>query len=387
MLFRSLTKKLSRVTLGMMSGTSADGIDIAACDVNTSERTLRNLASATIDYPDALRNEILTLSMAASVELRELMLLSLKLGHFYADSVIEFIESNGLTKEKIDLIGSHGQTVAHLSEVQEVGGTQSYATLQLGDADVIAKRTGLLTVSDFRSGDIAVAGAGAPLTPIYHALRFSELGHCRAVVNIGGIANATLLQKDGSVQGSDCGPGNCLLDHLIRTQTGKPFDRDGQTAAQGTPSPELVDQLLHLSLFTRPIPRSYDRGEIIALLSDPAVEQQLRDLSLEDAMATLSLLTATTIRNTITALAGTEWPDSILLCGGGALNKHLGETLAELVKPVSVVSTARFGSDPQFVEAEAFAYLANLALDSEPGNLTAVTGAARPAVLGKISQP
>jgi anhydro-N-acetylmuramic acid kinase len=370
-----------------MSGTSADGVDIAACEVNTSEHALKTHAAATFSYPPDLRRDLLRLSAAGSVELGELTILSLGLGRFYSDMIRQFINASQLQLSAIDLIGSHGQTIAHFGEPRHSGAYSGYATLQIGEAEIIAKETGIVTVSDFRSGDIAVGGAGAPLAPIYHALRFVEAGECRAIVNIGGIANVTLLRRGGEVSGSDCGPGNCLLDDFMQKHTDREFDRGGKIASKGEVQGKLLEHFLASPLFSRRLPRSHDRAEWLRLLSEANIVAELNELKLEDAMATLSMLTAISIRNTIAALAGNDQPLLVLACGGGALNEHLMKQLADLLAPARLESTAAYGSDPEFVEAEAFAYFANMTLDAQPANLPNITGAKRPALLGKISQP
>jgi anhydro-N-acetylmuramic acid kinase len=384
---QDLVTKSSRLTLGLMSGTSADGVDIAACEVSVRERILRNLAAETYPYPTQLRHDVLRLASSQSVEIKEMMTLSQQLGYFYSEVIDQFLESLQLQSHRPELIGSHGQTIAHLGERQKLGDFSSYATLQLGEAEIIAKRSGIVTVSDFRSGDIAVRGAGAPLTPIYHALRFAEPGKNCAVVNIGGIANVTLLKSDGNVIGSDSGPGNCLIDVYISRHSGQPFDRNGDTARRGNAHLELANKLAGNPLFSRRIPRSYDRAEVIRLIEAGESKSVLDELPLEDAIATLSHLTSITIRQTIAALSEDTLPESILVCGGGAFNSYLMDLLRQEFDLIPVSSTSEYGSDPDFVEAEAFAYLANLTLDSIAGNLPQVTGASRPAILGKISQP
>jgi anhydro-N-acetylmuramic acid kinase len=371
----------------MMSGTSADGVDIAACEVNCGDRSLRNVGASTYPYPEELRSNVLRLAGSERVEKRELMGLSLQLGSFYANMIGRFLAERAIDPNGIDLIGLHGQTIGHLADRQQFGEYAGYATLQVGEAELVAKHTGIVTVSDFRSADIAVGGAAAPLAPIYHALRFSRDGVCRAVVNIGGIANVTVLLPDGSVKASDSGPGNCLLDEYIRRQTGAAFDRDGKIAGHGSVQTKLAAGLLANPLLSRRIPRSYDRGEMVRLLDDTAYRKELERFSLEDAMATLSHMTVATLNDTTEGLRGGCELNSVLVCGGGALNRHLTTELSTIFKPAVVASTVEFGSDPEFVEAEAFAYLANLTLDSLPGNLPQVTGAEHAVVLGKISQP
>ncbi len=380
-------QKESRLTLGLMSGTSADGLDIAYCEVNVRNHFLKNLASATIPYPANLREKILGIARTRKTDLAELLGLSSYLGHFYADAIELFCRDHEITKRGVDLVGSHGQTVAHLSRPLQFLDRSVTGTLQIGEAEVIAKRLGILTVSDFRSGDIAVGGSGAPLTPIYHRAVFSREGKTNVVVNIGGIANITILKEGGVCLATDTGPGNCLLDTIVRDRTDHHFDDSGKLASSGEIDEALLSKLLQSEVLQRRLPVSHDRGEILRLLDDDDIAISMNKLSTESILATLSELTAITIKHATDQVLGSATPDSVIVCGGGAHNSFLMRRLQHHFSRSRVLSAAEFGVDVDFVEAEAFAYLANLTLSSLSGNLPQVTGASRAAILGKISLP
>jgi len=386
-LIRVITNKMPRRTIGLMSGTSADGLDIAYCEVNLLDRSLRNLAAATAPYPVELREKVLELSSATVVAPEELSAASHALGRFYAEAVVEFCRAHQLAREQIDLIGSHGQTVRHLSQSRSVAGYETRATLQIGEAEYLAKTMGVVAVSDFRSADLAVGGNGAPLAPIYHALRFSERRLTKAVVNIGGIANVTLLKRSGEVLATDTGPGNCLIDSFMRAAFGRDCDADGAMAAGGEVQDELLAKMLQSEFLMRALPMSLDRRGMAEIIEAEPVRALMNQLKPEDTAATLTEFTAVTIQRQTQLLSRDESPSLVLVCGGGAHNVTLRKRLQEHFTPARVSVTTEFGSNVDFVEAETFAYLANLAIEGEEGNLPQVTGAARRAVLGKISLP
>jgi anhydro-N-acetylmuramic acid kinase len=384
---RSIINKTSRKTIGVMSGTSADGVDLTLCEVDVASRRLVNVASETTPYPDALRDKILAISVTGSINLAELMGLSTYLGHYYADCIEEFCALHALALSEIDLIGSHGQTIGHLSEPIPVLDRQCRGTLQIGDGDVIAKRLGVVTVSDFRAGDIAVGGSGAPLVPLYHQLRFAKDGALRVVVNIGGIGNITALSGMTECCATDTGPGNCLVDTYMRKTYRKQFDGGGMVAQSGSIDQELLGQLGGDTIFNRTLPTTYDRKEVVDLLERYEVLSVSGERAEADVVATLSELTVRRIYDAALQLMQGKKPETVLVCGGGGHNKFFTARLQRHFGGAPVISTGDFGSDPDFVEAEAFAYLANLAVEDQTGNLPGVTGAQRGAILGKISQP
>ncbi len=380
--------KSQRMTLGLMSGTSADGLDIAYCAADARDPFLRNLASETIPYPDSLREKILDIARDGNVALKELIALSTYLGHFYADAIEQFCVRHRIPIGNIELIGTHGQTVAHLAKPVSFLDRAVTGTLQIGEAEIIAKRIGVVTVSDFRSGDTALGGSGAPLAPIYHRAMLGRLCKDGVIVNIGGIANITVLKENEECLASDTGPGNCLIDTVIWERSGLRFDEGGMLAQKGKVDDGLVREFLDAELLQRTPPVSHDRGEIVQLLKNQSIAKRLSGLSTESALATLVELSAITIRRTFEQLRGGTIPEVILVCGGGAHNKFLMRRLRDQFAKAKVIQpTSSFGLEVDFVEAEAFAYLANLTLEFMSGNLPQVTGASRAAILGKISLP
>ncbi len=386
-LIKLITNKMPRRTIGLMSGTSGDGLDIAYCEVSLLDRCLRNLAAATVSYPEVLRRQVLAVAAGERVDLMELTLLHHRLGQFAADAVAQFCFEQKIEAPAVDLIGSHGQTLRHVPHPVEVAGSTVRGTLQLGEAEYLAKRLGVVTVSDFRAADLAVGGSGAPLAPIYHALRFSEKRLTKVVVNIGGIANVTLLKRNGEVSATDTGPGNCLIDQTSQQRAGSPCDRDGATAERGSINEDLLAKLDSAGTIERQLPTSFDRREMLMILEREEIREQLDKLSTEDVLATLTEFTAKSISRQTMRLCTDEFPSLVLVCGGGAHNQTLMARLQEHFGLARVCPTSEFGSNVDYLEAEAFAYLANLTIECEAGNLPQVTGATRPAVLGKISLP
>jgi anhydro-N-acetylmuramic acid kinase len=370
-----------------MSGTSGDGLDVAFCDVEIRQRRIQNILSQTFPYSDILRSKLLDVAFVGSVNLQELMALSYYLGHFYAESVEKFCRVNGIPLTSIDLIGSHGQTVAHLSQPRLILGSRHRGTLQIGEAEVIAKQLGILTVSDFRAADIALGGSGAPLVPIYHQSRFAEASRLLVVVNIGGVANITLLDGTDRIAATDTGPGNCLIDGCMQALYGQDFDAGGKIALSGSVDLEILERLRRDEVLTRPLPTSFDRKELFELANRHHLLANRDSVNKEGVITTISELTVITIAETISGMYKGATPDRLLVCGGGVFNEYILSRLRQRFGDHRVVSTADFGSDPEYVEAEAFAYLANLTLEGDIANIPVVTGASRPSVLGKISQP
>ena len=381
-----LIAKPVRTTLGLMSGTSMDGLDIACCEVDIAAGTLRTTCAATTLYPAPFKDELSEVVQSGRADLRQLVALSTAWGQYAASAIEGFLADNNVTPGDIDLIGSHGQTVIHLPPSKETTGTMPSGTLQLGEAEVIAKRLGVTTVSDFRTADIAVGGGGAPLAPIYHQQRFADPTEDRLVVNIGGIANVTILLRDGSCRATDTGPGNCLIDYLMQTQLGKPFDEDGAFAEQGSVDRRLLEKLKSDDLFKRDLPFSLDRTAVLGLIDRYNLIDEITPESVATIIATVTELTAWAIHHQSRRLIP-ETPARVLVGGGGRFNNSLMKHLRNYFSGSIVSGTETLGSDPRFVEAECFAWLANLTLAGQAGNLPQVTGAQRPVVLGKISLP
>jgi anhydro-N-acetylmuramic acid kinase len=373
--------------IGLMSGTSVDAVDgvLAEFDSDSPSAAFTTLAFASRAMPDALRRALLELQQPGPDELARASLASIALTDLYAEVSLELItmlQANQTVSEaggqaQIAAIGAHGQTVRHRPEL-------GY-TIQLIDGARLAESTGCHSVVDFRSGDVAAGGQGAPLVPAFHALAFSAADKRRAVVNIGGIANISLLPiGGGTVTGFDTGPGNLLMDAWCERHLGTPFDRDGDWAAGGKVNPALLDAMLAQPYFGLPPPKSTGRDlftpewldRLIAMSrSNGAIDPTPRDVQ-----TTLAELTALTIERACRDFGA----DEIRICGGGALNAYLMHRIAQIAAPIEVSSTAAIGIDPLAVEALAFAWLARQRILNRPGNLPAVTGARGPRILGAI---
>lgn len=363
----------STLYIGLMSGTSLDGIDVALVDFKDGARLL---ARGHRPLPADLTSALLALSQSnAPVSLELIGQLETALGKAFAEAVNALCAAHGIAPGQIRAIGSHGQTVRH-----DPNGALPY-TLQLGDANLIAELTGITTVADFRRRDVAAGGQGAPLVPAFHKAVFAQPGEDRAVLNIGGIANVTLLSHDGTVGGFDTGPGNGLMDAWCRRHWDIAFDDGGRRAATGAIDAELLERLLLDPWLQLPPPKSTGRD----YFQLDWLDYQLQGLhsSPESVLHTLNAFTARSIADAL-SMAGFA-PQSVLVCGGGMHNALLMRHLQELLS-CPVRSTAALGIDPDYVEAMAFAWLAKQCLDGQPGNVTDVTGAAGPRILGAIYQ-
>ena len=353
--------------IGLMSGTSLDGIDGVL--VQLDESRLQTRAHVHHPFADALRAELLALNQPGANELHRAALAAQGVAEAYAGVV----QGLGAAPGEVRAIGAHGQTVRH--RPGEFNGT-GY-TIQLLDGALLAERTGIDVVCDLRSRDIAAGGQGAPLVPAFHAQRFAMPGRDVAVLNLGGIANLTLLPAQGPVLGFDCGPGNALLDHWIHRHRGLPFDNGGRWAASGRVDATWLTTLLAEPFFALAPPKSTGRD-----LFHPGWLNVPHGLPEADAMATLAELT---VRGAVDALARhAPATTRLLVCGGGARNGHLMARLAALLPGCAVDSTAAAGIPPDQVEALAFAWLAWAHVERRAGNLVQVTGARGPRVLGAL---
>ncbi|MEO1766931.1 anhydro-N-acetylmuramic acid kinase [Thiobacter aerophilum] len=359
------------LVIGLMSGTSLDGVDAVLGDF--SHTIPKTLGHVQLGFDPELREELLALNEPGPNELERAALAANRLAEHYTQAVKELLAQTGLRPDQIAAIGAHGQTVRHRPEL-------GY-TLQLNNPALLAERTGIRVVADFRSRDLAAGGQGAPLVPAFHAAVFSHAEKHRVIVNIGGIANLTDLPPGGNVTGFDCGPGNLLMDAWCQRHTGQPYDVGGSWAASGTPLPQLLAGLLDDPFFRAPPPKSTGRDHFnLAWL-----EAQLSAaFAPQDVQATLLRLTAQAIHDAVQRhMAGAE---EIWLCGGGARNTALVNTLrhAFAASATPVALTDALGVAAEWVEALAFAWLAWRTLHGAPGNLPAVTGATHPCVLGAI---
>lgn len=359
---------------GLVSGTSMDGVEALLLEIDADRFAVRGALH--LDYPPDLTARLKqAVAAPATCGLDELGQLDAAVGEVFADAAQALLGHCRVEAAAVRVIGSHGQTVLHRPR-----GALRY-TLQIGDPNRIAERTGIDVVADFRRRDLAAGGEAAPLVPAFHAAAFAARGEDRAVVNIGGISNITTLTADGAVGGFDTGPGNCLMDLWAEEHTGTPFDRDGAMAAQGKVHAPLLAQLMAEPYLALPAPKSTGRELFHRAWLAPALDQHAA--SIADVMATLSEYTARTIAEALRAVPEFA-PRELLVCGGGARNAELMRRLGACLPGVQVHSTAARGIAPEHVEAALFAWLADRYLAGLPGNITAVTGARGPRVLGAL---
>lgn len=360
--------------LGLMSGTSVDGVDAALVELD--EIRPRLVMAQTYPYPPALRDALLAVGQGEALPLAALGELDTQVGETFAACAAAVMAEAHVTAREVRAIGSHGQTVAHAPHPPHP------YTLQIGDPNIIAERTRITTVADFRRRDVAAGGQGAPLAPAFHAALFGGGNEPRVVVNIGGIANVTLLPADQDVVGFDTGPGNCLMDAWATQRLGRAYDAGGEWARSGHVHTGLLDTLLADDYFRRSPPKSTGRDFFQGRWLAERLKRFTSRIEAPDVQATLAELTARTISEAISAAL--PQAKRVLVCGGGAYNHHLMERLQAHLACATVTSTAAYGLAPEWVEAVAFAWLAKQTLEGRPGNLPRVTGARRPLVLGAI---
>lgn len=352
-----------------MSGTSLDGIDAVLVDLSHSAP--RQLGSVYIPFSADLKQVLLTLHQPSLNELHQSQIVGNQLAELYAATVSSLLSQTGITHQEICAIGCHGQTIRHCPE-------HGY-TVQIGNAAMLAELTGITVVNDFRSRDIAAGGQGAPLVPAFHDKIFRSADIHRVIVNIGGISNLTSIPPNGPTSGFDCGPGNLLMDAWCMAHKMRPYDDNGTWAATGTPLPALLSRMLSEPFFTRPPPKSSGRD----LFNMTWLKEKLHgDERPEDVQATLLELTCQTIAQPIKQYCAEA--SEVYLCGGGARNLALHNRLSVLLSNCLLQSTSALGVDADFLEAVAFAWLAQQTMQGKPANLPQVTGAAHPRILGSI---
>ena len=363
---------MTNLFIGIMSGTSLDGVDATLCRFDEG---CELIATHFLPYPAELKLALLALHMPTKNELEAAILLGNQLAKLYAAAVTALLASAKIDADKVTAIGCHGQTIRHRPNFEP----ELSFTLQIGNNALLAELTNITVVGDFRSRDIAAGGQGAPLVPAFHQAIFGSKEKNRAIVNIGGIANITYLAKNGTVLGFDSGPGNMLLDSWVKLRLGKDYDANGDWAATGVVLNSLLSGMLAEPYFMLPPPKSTGRD----LFNDHWLKQHLLypHLRSEDVACTLVALTAHSIHD---ALKKCDNVDEVYVCGGGAHNNCLIDSLQALLGNVPVHTTKALGIDVDWVEAVAFAWLAKQTIDNKPSNLPAVTGAKGLRVLGAI---
>ncbi|OFZ67081.1 MAG: anhydro-N-acetylmuramic acid kinase [Betaproteobacteria bacterium RBG_16_56_24] len=352
-----------------MSGTSLDGVDAVLVDLSQPKPI--QLGTHYLSFDGALKNDLLALHLPGHNELHRSQIIGNRLARLYAAAVTTLLAQAKSSIKEVKAIGCHGQTIRHCPE-------HGYS-LQIGNAALLTELTGITVVSDFRSRDIAAGGQGAPLVPAFHnhVLRHPDIH--RVIVNIGGISNLTDLAPNGDTAGFDCGPGNMLMDAWCMQHTGKPYDGNGAWAASGKALPALLEAMLNEPFFALPPPRSTGRDLFNMVWLQGKLKGNERT---EDVQATLLELTCSTIVQSVRQYCGGA--KEIYLCGGGARNQTLFSRLAALLPDSSVQTTNALGVDSDYLEAIAFAWLAQQTLHGKAANLPPVTGARHPCILGAI---
>ena len=378
--------------IGLMSGTSADGVDAALVEIGSEDDrpVIRLVAHETVPYPTGLRARILALASGGTTE--DVCHLNAYLGELFAGAAEHVARRAGVSLTDVDLIGSHGQTIHHLPAPRKEGAHLLRSTLQIGEPAVIAERTGITTIADFRPRDLAAGGEGAPLTPMVHHLLFAHRDRGRVVLNLGGIANVTVLPAGGdpsTVAGFDTGPGNVLLDEFVGTAglSTKGYDEDGRLAAAGRVQPVLLEELLAHPFVRRRPPKSTGRETFgPAFVREYRAGLETAGVTALDGLATLAAFTVeAVVRNLCEFVFPTVEVRDLLVAGGGSQNAFVMRRLAAALPGCTVMPSDAAGFPAHAIEAAAFACLAYLTATGRPGNLPAVTGAKGPRVLGCIT--
>ena len=369
------TNSRSQLYVGLMSGTSLDSIDAGLFELKNNTVSM----IAAIEYPiaDGLRQQLIDLCQPGDNEIDRLGAADRELGLAFSRATQQLLLANNIEKSAVIAIGSHGQTIRHRPEM-EYG-----FTTQIGDPNTIAFETEITTVADFRRKDIAAGGQGAPLAPAFHQAAFSSKNVNRVIVNIGGMANISILGSSGYCSGFDTGPGNILMDEWIHRNQQKKYDKDGAWAAKGKSIGRLLASFLEHPFIAKKTPKSSGREDFnLAWLAATLGEQVYKT---EDVQATLLEFTARSLVNEIDKLSIEI--DEVYICGGGAYNLQLMRRIETLLHPRPLATTTALGIPPEWVESAAFAWLAQQPLDRKNGNICRVTGAIREVVLGAVYYP
>jgi len=390
----NLHNQSARRVVGLMSGTSLDGVDAVLAHIEGSghDLDLEQEAFVHVPYPDPLRSLLHRNSTPDSSSVRNLARLNVRLASIYAEAVGRVLGEAGRNRDALDLVGSHGQTVHHLPEPADCAGEEVRATLQIGNPSTLANRLGVPVVGDFRSADLALGGQGAPLVPYFDYVTCTAPDEDRGLLNLGGISNLTVLPANGApeeVRAFDTGPANMVIDALAERLFDVPFDRDGHHAAAGTPDHDLLADLLEGGFFRREPPKSTGREDFGAEYVDRLLgAARSRSLDAEDTMATATLLTAASVYQAYAQYIRPEQTlDVLVASGGGVHNNTLMEMLGEAFSPIPVHSAAAFGLDADAKEALCFSVLAHETVNGVPTSLPSVTGASTSTLLGSISIP
>lgn len=385
-------QKGTKLVIGLMSGTSVDGIDAALVEISGSGigTKPRQVDFITFPFPAGFKEFVLKNSQTGTSDVADVARLNFLMGQLYADAVFTLCKHAGVEPRQVDLIGSHGQTIHHLPQKVSMFGKEVAATLQIGDPSVISKLTGIITVGDFRVGDVALGGQGAPLVPYFDYILFHSDKVSRALLNIGGIANITFLPKGckaNDVMAFDTGPGNMVVDQLMKEFYDKDFDENGNTACSGSVRNELLEHLMNDEFISSAPPKStgrerYGRGFVKGILDKSA------KYSKEDVVATATEFTAAAVHENVRQFLSQKGKlDELYVSGGGTHNRFMMDSLKWLFTGTDVKEAERIGISSDAKEAICFAVLANETISGNAANLPQVTGASRPTILGKICLP
>ncbi len=370
-----------------MSGTSLDGADAAVVRLDGTGTGVRveTLGFVSEPYDEALREALAACVETATSDVRLVSQLHGRLGARFAEAVEHALGAAGLAPADLDLVGSHGQTVQHVPTPEDCAGVPTRSTLQIGSAAEIATRLGVPVVADFRAGDLALGGQAAPLAPTLDGALFTDDREARVLLNLGGIANLTILPPGGPPRAAfDTGPANMVIDALALRLTGRPYDEGGALAAEGTPDEELLADVLTAPFFRQPPPKSTGREDFGTPFVDWLVARGPSRPA--DLLATATAFTARSVAEAVRRFVEPT-PDRVIASGGGVHNPTLMRMLAEAFAPIPVETTAAYGLDPDAKEAVLFALLAHEWANGVRTGLPAVTGARRPAFQGSLTLP
>ena len=384
---KQIIDKDRRKVIGLMSGTSADGVDSALVEIEGYglETKIRLIKFNTYPFPDDVRDRIFRVFPPSKCTVEDICELNFILGDIFADSALRIIKEAGLKPSDVDLIGSHGQTVCHLPK------SNTPSTLQIGEPAVISNKTGIVTIADFRVADIAVGGQGAPLVPYVDFLLLRDKYKSRAIQNIGGIGNVTVLPADGKLDdviAFDTGPGNMVIDETVRiiTQGQMKYDLNGEIASNGSPNKDLLEKLLSHPFIKQTPPKTTGREEFGTYWTQEIVQKaRLSGIIDGDIVATVTEFTARSIYENYERFILPKYDISeVLVCGGGVHNQAIMRSLKEMLNPIDVGTVDDYGLPSDAKEAIAFAVLANETIHGNVGNVPKATGAKKSVILGKI---
>jgi anhydro-N-acetylmuramic acid kinase len=390
----SLNSKKKKFVIGLMTGTSVDSVDVSLIEIrgNWLDTKIKLVGFAEYSLPKGLKEIILKNSNSGTSDVSEISQLNFLLAQIYNDAINSLLEKIDFPKNKVDLIGSHGQTIHHLPEKVNLFGYNVSSTLQIGDPSVLAKLSGIITIGDFRVGDVALGGQGAPLIPYFDFLLFHSANKNRALLNIGGISNFTILKKNcrqNEVLAFDTGPGNMLIDSLMKYFFKKEFDYNGETASSGKINKALFNTLISKDNFIEKNPPKSTGRELYGFSFIADLIKEFKKVKPEDWINTVSKFTAYAIyRNYEKFIKKNIRLDELIISGGGAKNNFIYNCLSEYFgEQVEVKIIDEIGISADAKESICFAVLANETVHGNPTNIPLTTGADKPTVLGKICLP